>query len=154
MKAFFFFFLMLAPMLAAAEPPEKLLSAIVRNGTITVSDDIYSYTFRRDGVFRSVPVGLSGRCLDGTWSEQPFQLTLDTPPALALGHRIVVTARESWVNGIYPSKPRFYRIVYSLTDGTQQSKQRHSTIPGDLGVFYDSRIAVLDETQIDALPTK
>jgi len=58
------------------------------DGVLRIADGSSMFEFRRDGVFESGPLGVSGRTFKGTWRSEG-----DNPM------RITAKASESWLNG-------------------------------------------------------
>jgi hypothetical protein len=76
------------------------------NGVLTITDGSSYYVFRTNGTFSSFPIGISGRCFEGTW-------TSSSMPNLST---FTVEAKMSWMNGIQ-SPDEYRKIVFSVYAG-------------------------------------
>ena len=99
----FAFLLATIPLAAIAEEASLLpLKAIEQFGSISITDGSSFYMFSKDGSFRSGPLGMSGRELEGRWTADETRFT--------------VTAKLGWVNGA--SMGHDYRrivfVIYSV----------------------------------------
>jgi len=80
-----------------ADKQFSALEIINTEGILTISDGSSTYTFKKDGTFVSMPVGISGRTIEGKWSSLGVQSPMD------LTVRFVVNGKWGWVNGISPN---------------------------------------------------
>ena len=72
---------------SAAEFPEPF-KIIQDEGAFAFTDGSSYYLLRKDGTFKSGPLGLSGREISGAWKLQE--------------HMFVIEGRWGWINGLSP----------------------------------------------------
>jgi hypothetical protein len=113
---------------SAAEPTYWPQEALDKFGAFTITDGSSYFTFSRDGKFKSGPMGLSGRELNGTWT-------------VADKTEMTVIARVGWMNGHQPQDD-YRRIVLSISSLRKRERATQPTVsfgaPADLfdGYFY------------------
>ncbi len=94
-------------MAAAAETNCTPRQALESFKQFTLSDGASYYRFAEDGTFKSGPMGMSGRELNGTWK------TSD-------GERFIIVAKVGWMNGL--NLPGDYRrIVFHISHLRKQT---------------------------------
>ena len=105
---FVWFALLVGPLSAFAQgtlSPDEMLKS---EGTLALCDGNSYFVFSRDGTFHSFPLGLSGRQLDGTWTEKQTNACIFT-----------VQAKLGWINGASTAED-YRRIVFVVYRGTAQ----------------------------------
>jgi hypothetical protein len=89
-------------------------------GQITISDGSSYYTFNKDKTFVSRPVGMSGRCFDGTWTadgDNPCNFT--------------IAAKMRWMNG-FNARDEYRKIVFWVYPGRIRIPvERTSSVPNN-----------------------
>ena len=128
---------------AASEPIQDPLDAISRTRGILVVDSASQYTFLQDGTFHQQPRGMSGRVLEGMWTEQHFRL-FDTSSSPTLTRRFVVTAKQTWMNGGFRPND-YWRIIISISHG-----QLQPPTGGGFPCVFTGSIAIVAEHRIQS----
>ena len=91
-----------------ARGPEQIVR---EEGRFVFVDGASYYVLEKGGAFRSGPLGLSGRTIEGRWKFQ-------TPG------RFVIEGRWGWVNGISPRDDfRRMTLVISAVEGFEEKQQ-------------------------------
>lgn len=108
------------------------IKAIKQFGAITINDGSSFFTFSEGGAFRSGPLGISGRTMNGYWSVND-------------DGQFIVTVRLGWVNGI-SARNQYRRIVFHISHVSKRAGQPGSAInPGD---DFDSYFLIEEMTTI------
>jgi hypothetical protein len=85
---------------ALAGEPENGEAIIKKDGVLIVSDGSSFYRFEKGGVFKSGPLGMSGRTIEGTWkSDGSYNFTIE--------------GTWSWMNGASAKNDR-RRLVLGI----------------------------------------
>jgi hypothetical protein len=92
------------------------------DGVLTITDGSSCYVFRTNGTFSSFPVGISGRCFEGTWTSSSMQ-NLST---------FTVEAKMSWMNG-EQLLDEYRKIVFAVYAGRKKrlEKPQFGSIPSN-----------------------
>ena len=110
MKAILLSFLFVSTVIATKALPIDPSAVLRQDGVLTITDGSSYYSFNTNGVFRSFPVGWSGRCFIGSWT---------STANMSLLH-ITATASIWWINGINSGHAEWRRIVFSVYPGTRK----------------------------------
>ena len=107
MKAAFIVLLLSITSLTAADSLVEPIAVIAEEGSLNISDGSSLYTFNRDGTFSSIPLGISGRTIEGRWTQE--------------GETFIVEGKWSWLNGISPTNDqRVMRLGVGELDKSHQ----------------------------------
>jgi hypothetical protein len=82
------------------QPPDSAAKVMEKYGSFAISDGSSWYNFSKDGTFKSGPMGMSGRTLEGKW-------------AAAGDDTFTVVAKYGWINGL-SAGDEYRRIVFRM----------------------------------------
>ena len=99
--------------LMAADFPEPL-KIIEEEGQFIFHDGSSYYLFKKDGTFRSGPMGLSGREIEGKWKVDD--------------RLFVIEGRWDWINGVSPADDYRRMVIYLSKPESVETVKRISTV--------------------------
>ncbi len=91
------------------------------------------YLFKKDGTFKSEPLGISGRVITGTWKLQD--------------HLFVIQGQWSWVNGLSQKDDFRKMILYISNPVSSETVERLSFGFGSLNVKIYKCYFLVEELQ-------
>jgi hypothetical protein len=113
MKTFISLFLFCCVVVSVNAQSLDPLDILKQDGVLRISDGSSYYEFNTNGVFKSFPVGISGRCFDGTWTSSTDTHLL----------HFTVKAKMGWMNGIQPP-PDDWKIIFTIYPGVRRPAER------------------------------
>ena len=114
-----FFLLSTAPTVLAKDFPEPL-QVIQEEGQFIFTDGSSYYWLKKDGTFRSEPLGLSGREINGRWKVRDSLF--------------VIEGQWGWINGISPKDDYRRMVLYIGHPESAETVERLSFVNADANV--------------------
>jgi hypothetical protein len=133
---------MLGTVLCHSEPPPDPAIEMKDSG-ITLTDGSSSYTFAKDGTFRSEPIGMSGRTFYGRWEIEDHSAG---SPA-----KVVAEAKLGWINGLNLNDD-YRRIVFVIYPGKTIPFERPDIVVGMMPENHYKCYWLIDEMSKLAKP--
>jgi hypothetical protein len=119
----------------AANFPEPL-QIIQEEGQFVFTDGSSYYQFKKDGTFKSGPLGISGREISGTWKSPDPRFPM-----------FVIQGRWSWINGLSPRDDYRKLTLYIGHPVSVETVEQLSLVGGGRNVKVYKCYFMVDELQ-------
>lgn len=124
------------PTALAADYPEPL-KIIQAEGQFVFTDGSSYYSLKKDGTFKSGPLGLSGREITGTWKSDD--------------RLFVIEGRWGWMNGVSPVDDRRKMTLYISAPTSTETVKGMSPVDGSVNVkIYKCYFLIEDLRKVEA----
>jgi hypothetical protein len=121
-----------SPAVSAADFPEPL-KIIQSEGQFVFTDGSSYYLLKKDGTFKSGPLGLSGREITGTWK--------------AKDSLFVIEGQWGWVNGLSALNDYRRMTIFVSTPTSVETVKRMSWVEASADVKVYKCYFIVDELQ-------
>jgi hypothetical protein len=118
------------PEAKATDFPEPL-KIIQAEGRFVFTDGSSYYSFKRDGTFKSGPMGLSGREITGTWKSED--------------RLFVIEGIWGWMNGVSPVDDYRKMTIYVSTPISVETAKRMSPVDASANVKIYNCYFIVEE---------
>ncbi|HEX8649484.1 MAG TPA: hypothetical protein VF708_01490 [Pyrinomonadaceae bacterium] len=130
-----FFLVFSASAVLAADLPEPL-EIIQEEGQFVFTDGSSYYQFKKDGTFKSGPLGIQGREITGTWKSPDRRFPM-----------FVIVGRWSWINGLSPRDDYRKLTLYIGHPVSVETVEQLSLVDGSRNVKVYKCYFMVDELQ-------